>query len=219
MMKPHPAPQRWLTLRGGKSSCEQCCIANLRADVSHSLKWCVEDERTEGRPPSSLTLPTEKAESVPFLSFSSSAHITALLETLKWLPFALRKTIQIPSRDWQGAPCSGPCFSSSLIFHGSSPLHSALATGPNFGSVSRFSSFPLPCLCLCHIFMCWLQPISQASVRKPAAQSSARPSTTILCGNLPVATYVLLWFQCPSLFHLYISKMIVYSLADCLIGI
>lgn len=55
------------------------------------MKWHEEDEQAEGRPLSYLTLPTGKAGSVPCLPFSSSAHATALLETLEWLPFALRK--------------------------------------------------------------------------------------------------------------------------------
>lgn len=135
-----------------------------------------------------------------YLVFPSVHQLTTLLcwKPSNGFPLHLEKKIQTPSHDWQGAPCSGPCSFSSLIFH---------------------ISFPLPCFCLCHIFTCWLHPISQVSVHMPAAQSSEGPSASILCGNLPVVIFVLLWFHCPSLFHLYVSKMIVYLLADCLIGI
>lgn len=151
------------------------------------------------------------------LQFISSRHCSA--GNPRMASLCTQEKIQTPSRDWQGAPCSSPCSVSSLVLHSSSPLRSAGATEPTVGSANRFSSSPLPCLCLCHIFTCWLHPISQVSVHMPAAQSSEGPSATVLCGNLPVVIFVLLWLHCPSLVHSYPSKMILYLLADCLIGI
>lgn len=38
---------------------------------------------------------------IAFITFkNTSAHITSLLETLKWPPFALRKTSTTPCHDW-----------------------------------------------------------------------------------------------------------------------
>lgn len=91
---------------GEKSSCKQQHLANLRVGITHTLKI---NGQKRDFPPTSL-YPQKKAgflSSLPFrLSLTNkSAHVTSLLETLKWLPFALKKKkIQSPSHEWQGPP-------------------------------------------------------------------------------------------------------------------
>lgn len=212
---PLSAGSHWV---GEKSSCKQYCIANLGADVNHGLKWFVEDERAEGRLPSYLPLPTEEAGFVPFLPFSSSAHVTSLLETLKRLPFALRKKSKL-------LPVTGKVLLAPVLAPSPASFSTAL---PHFillwpqspplvpGTGSAHSHFPASASATSSCAGSIPSPRSLFICQLLRAQ---RPSATIVCGNLPVAIFVLLWFQCPSLFHLYMSTMIVYLLADCLIGI
>lgn len=165
-------------------------------------------EKRDFPPISYLTLPTEKAGVISFPPFSSSltnksAHVTSLLETLKWLPCALQKTSKLLTMTGKAHPDLVVLLLQPYFAH--FPTHSVVATQPIFGSVNRLSSFPLPHLCPCQVITYWLHPVPQISVH---VTCSERPSLTIPYGNLSVAIFVLLWFHCSSLFHQYISEMI-----------
>lgn len=193
---------------GEKSSCKQYCIANLRADVNHSSKWCVEDERAEGRPPSYL-YPQKKQGLCLF--FPSVHQLTSLLclKPLNGFLLHLGKKSKL-------LPVTGKVLPAPVLAPSPASFPTALRLRAHlFREQVRLipTSLPLP---LPHLHV--LAP-SHLPGLCSYASCSERPSATILCGNLRVAIFVLLWFQCPSLFHLYISKMIVYLLADCLIGI
>lgn len=196
----------WTHWVGEKSSCRQYHIANLRADINHSLKQCVEDEWGEERVPSYLTSPRERAGVISFLPFSSSltnksAHVTSLLETLKGLPCARQKTSKLLTMTGKAHPglvmlLLQPYFAQRF------PTHSVVAHSP---SLVLWTGSAHPHLCPCQVITCWLHPVPQISVH---VTCSERPSLTIPYGNLSVAIFVLLWFHCSSLFHQYISEMI-----------
>ena len=98
-------------LSRGKVSLQAISYSQSRRDINLSLKWCVEDEWGE----ETALLPHFARRKCAFPVISSLrhsiqtlknklAHVTSLLETLKWLPFALRKKIRTPYHDWQGPP-------------------------------------------------------------------------------------------------------------------
>lgn len=170
----------------------------------------MEDEWGEERFPSYLTLPTEKAGVISFLPFSSSltnksAHVTSLLEILKWLPCALQKTSKLLTMTGKAHP--------ALV---------VLLLQPYFAR-----HFPNS-FCCGHTAHLWFREQARLIPTSPPLSlpghhmlappypsdlssyvtCSERPSLTIPYGNLSVAIFVLLWFPCSSLFHQYISETI-----------
>lgn len=157
------------------------------------MKWHEEDEQAEGRPLSYLTLPTGKAGSVPCLPFSSSAHATALLETLEWLPFALRKKSKLLPVTGKVPPAPVPApspasFSTALphfVLRGpqSPPLVPRTGSAhPHFpafafATSSRAGSIPSPR----SLFTCQLLR-AQRDLPRPSYVETSQSSSLSYCG-------------------------------------
>ena len=171
--------------------------------------------RWMGRRETSLLahVPTEKAGFLCFLPFSlsltnKSAHITSLLDTLKWLLFALRKKSDLLSRN-----SKVPLVWFLLLLWPHFAQSHRLLSGPWAGSAhSCLSDFVL------------VMPSHAGSIPPLGSQLKCRllretfpyhpvgkPPSSPLC-----LTVVSLFFIVP---FTYIWNDLVYSYADCLIGI